>query len=102
MRRSILLLALLAAACSGLSREDRIRDRLERAGIKPRLAACMAPKLARDLSNDELAGLAAAAKGLRDEEGRVKIEALAGRLEGTDPHVADVAGRAAIGCAILG
>ena len=104
----VLLLPLALAACSGLSREARIEAKLEQAGVKPRLARCLARKFDDTLSNDELARLGEAAKAARaanaDGGGHhVSIGALAGQLQSPDDrHLADIVSRAALGCAILG
>jgi hypothetical protein len=100
-RIAALLLPCLLAACSGLSREDRVEAKLEQAGLKPKLARCLAPKLARDLSNDQLRALADAAK--TDDGGGHGEKALRRRLAIIDdPQVADVVSRAALACAIMG
>lgn len=102
--RSVALVALtLLAGCSGLSREDRIADRLEQAGLKPALARCMAGKLAIDLDDDELRRLADAAKPREPDGSRPGRKALLRRVDDLgDPHVSSVVARAGIGCTILG
>ncbi len=107
-RHPILLLTLAVAACSGFSREARIEDRLERAGIKPRLARCLARRFDETLSNGELSRLGDAARAARvanagDGGHHLSIAALAGQLQSPDDrHLADSVSRAALGCAILG
>ncbi len=109
MRRAlVLLLPLAVAACSGLSREARIEAKLEKAGVKPHLARCLARKFDDTLSNDELRRLgdaAAAARVANQGDGghHLSIGTLAGQLQSPDDqHLADVVSRAALGCAILG
>jgi hypothetical protein len=106
-RALFLILPLAFAACSGLSREARIESKLERAGVKPHLARCLARRLDEKLSDDELARLGDAAKAARaaDPDGghHLSVGGLAGQLQSPgDRHLADVLSRAALGCAILG
>jgi hypothetical protein len=95
------MLALLAA-CASLSPEGQVRDRLIAAGLKPRLATCMAEKLVRHLSTDELRRLGHAAR-LADGRkiGDMSVHELVERVSAIDdPHIVKVVTRAGIGCAI--
>jgi hypothetical protein len=95
------IVLLLLAGC-GLSREARIERRLEHAGLKPELARCVAHRLDRRLSNDQLGELADAAKRAKGPDGKVRLDALAATLQASDPAVAAVVGRAALHCTLLG
>lgn len=105
MRRVLLSLGLIAlvASCSSFSPEAKIRDRLEKAGVKPHMAACMAEKLARKLSTDELRQLDTVAKLPKTHPGHLSLDELADRLEAIhDPHIVNVVTKAGLGCAISG
>ena len=103
MRRLIPLMILtLLASCTSLSPEGRVRDRLIAAGLKPRLASCMAEKLVRHLSTDELRTLGHAARlGEGQKVDRMTVGELAERVSAIgDPHIVKVVTRAGLGCAI--
>ena len=109
----IAVLALLAG-CASLSPEARVHEKLLAAGVKPHLADCLAPKLARKLSIPELEQLGRAAKLARggddteagtggDRPHHLGIRELSDRLQAVnDPHIVDVVTRAGLSCAILG
>ena len=106
MKRFTLFAFALLAGCSVISPEARVRDKLLAAGVKPHLADCLAPKLARKLSIPELEQLGKAAKlAKRDGDGahHLKLGELADRLQAVnDPHIIDVVTRAGLSCAIGG
>jgi hypothetical protein len=95
-------MALLAlSACATLSPRERVHDELLRAGIKPRLANCLADRLSDRLSVSELRQLGRAAKLPRKDVGAMSIGELADRLRAIgDPHIVSVVTSAGIGCAI--
>ena len=102
-RAAILAFALLASACSTISPEARVREKLVDAGVRPELADCMAGKLVRKLSDDELRQLAHVAKLPRDHPGHMSFDELSGRLRALDdPHIVSVVTRVGLGCAIAG
>lgn len=99
----VLSLALLAAACSTLSPEARVRQKLVDAGVRPEMAQCMAGKLVRKLSNDELRQLGRVAKLPRQHPGHMSFDELGQRLQAlNDPHIVSVVTRVGLGCAIAG
>jgi hypothetical protein len=99
-RPAFVLLALAVASC-GISRESRIEARLEKAGMKPKLARCMAHKLNEKLSDDELSELADATRRQPDGE-RLNGRALAAQIVAIDdPHLVETVSRALLGCSIL-
>ncbi|PXA85357.1 hypothetical protein DMC47_37590 [Nostoc sp. 3335mG] len=102
-RLSILALALLASACSTISPEARVREKLVDAGVRPELADCMAGKLVRKLSTDELHQLGRVAKLPGRDPGRMSFDELGNRLQAlNDPHIVSVVTRVGLGCAIAG
>ena len=97
----ILLGALALSACASISPRERVHDELLRAGIKPRLANCLADRLSDRLSVSELRQLGRAAKLPRKDVGAMTIGELADRLRAVgDPHIVSVVTSAGIGCAI--
>ena len=95
-------MALLAlGACASLSPRERVHDELLRAGLKPRMARCMADRLTDRLSTSELRQLGRAAKTPRKDVGGMSIRELTDRLSAIgDPHIVSVVTSAGIGCAI--
>jgi hypothetical protein len=95
-------MALLAlGACASLSPRERVHDELLRAGIKPRMASCLADRLTDRLSTGELRELGRAAKLPRKDVGAMSIGELADRLSAIgNPHIVSVVTSAGIGCAI--
>jgi hypothetical protein len=97
----ILFAALALSACASLSPRERVHDELLRAGIKPRMASCLADRLSDRLSVSELRQLGRAAKLPRKDVGAMSIGELADRLRAIgDPHIVSVVTSAGIGCAI--
>lgn len=102
-RVAILTLALLASACSTISPEAKVRKKLVDAGVRPELADCMAGKLVRKLSNDELHQLGRVAKLPGEHPGHMSFDELGNRLQAlNDPHIVSVVTRVGLGCAIAG
>jgi hypothetical protein len=99
----LLLPLLLAAGCSLVSPEAKIRDRLVRAGLAPGLAQCMAHKLARHLDSNQLAELGRAMKMPADHPGKMRLDEIGRRLDGLqDPKIIEVTTRAGLSCAVMG
>jgi len=102
-RLALLSLALLASACSVVSPEAKVRQKLVDAGVRPELADCMAGKLVRKLDGDELHQLARVAKLPAEHPGHLSFDELGGRLQAlNDPHIVSVVTRVGLGCAIAG
>jgi len=98
-----LALALLASACSTISPEAKVREKLVDAGVRPEMADCMAGKLVRKLSNDELHQLGRVAKLPGARPGHLSFDELGERLQAlNDPHIVSVVTRVGLGCAIAG
>lgn len=89
---------LMLGACA--SREMRIESALADAGVPRSMATCMAPRLAEDLSNDQLKRLAEAAKATqtRPADREDALPALYTRL---DPLTIATVGRISIGCLLF-
>ena len=105
MRRLIPLAMLaLLAGCASMTPEQEVRHRLIAAGLKPPVAACMAEKLVRRLSPDELRRLGHAAQlaeGRRIDD--MTVRELVDRISAIgEPHIVEVVARGGIGCAIAG
>jgi hypothetical protein len=96
-------LALLASACSTISPEAKVRQKLVDAGVRPEMAECMAGKLVRKLNDDELHQLARVAKLPGRHPGHLSFDELGERLQAlNDPHIVSVVTRVGLGCAIAG
>ena len=96
-----LLAVLVLAGCATTSPRERVRSELLTAGLKPRLANCLADRLVDRLSIAELRQLGRAAKLPRKDVGAMSINELADRLAAVgDPHIVSVVTSAGLGCAI--
>ncbi|HLZ78188.1 MAG TPA: hypothetical protein VKQ09_02520 [Sphingomonas sp.] len=109
MKRPVPFLALsialagLVAGCASVSSEDKVRDKLVAAGVKPHMADCMADKLVRKLDYSELKELTRVAKLPREHPGALSFDELTYRLQAiNNPHIVSVVTRAGLGCAIAG
>src|SRR5690242_3309199 len=92
-RVALLLLPLAAAAC--MAPTARVEAGLERAGLKPRLARCIAPRLTDRLSREQLRQLASLPKAPR----AASFDELLYRLRALDdPEIVHVASKAALKC----
>ena len=105
MRSPILLASLLMlAACATISPEAKVREKLLEAGLKPRMAQCVAERLVHHLSTVQLRKLGQLAKLPRQHaDGHMRIDEFLARLDALgDPEIVAVATRAGLGCAIAG
>ena len=95
--------ALALAACATVSPQDKVVRHLVDAGVSPPVARCMAEKMVRHLSMEQLERLRDIA-GLRDHDvGRMSVDELLHRVRAlNDPETFEVVARAGIGCAIAG
>jgi hypothetical protein len=96
MKARFALLPLLAlAACA--TPESRVQAGLENAGLKPRLAHCMATRMTDRLSHDQLRALA----GLPKAPHAQSFDQLLHRLRALDdPRIVRVTSKAALQCEI--
>lgn len=93
-----LLLALALLSACAVSKEARVRNSLETAGLPPKLAACMAKPMAEDLTTGQLLALSDAAS-LAKSPGTVTVEqALKALRKVGDPQVIGVLSAAAFSC----
>jgi len=101
------LLAAIAAmalsSCTTVSPEARVRTRLIEAGLKPRIAGCMAERMVDRLSLAQLKRLQSLA-GLQSHPiENMSVDELVHRLRAlNDPEIISVVLRAGIGCSIAG
>lgn len=101
---ALLALPLLAVAgCATLSPEAKLRNGLVNAGLPPRIAGCMAERMASRLSIAQLRELQSIG-GLRGTDvGQLTVEEFLFRVRGfRDVELVEVTTRAVLGCAIAG
>jgi hypothetical protein len=103
MKRSLLpLLSLLALAGCAVTPEQRVNSALREAGVPPRVASCMAERMAARLSIEQLKELKALSK-LREPGEKMGPKHIMRSVEAIgDPEVVRVTTRAALGCYIAG
>lgn len=93
--RIALLLPLALAAC--VTPESRVQAGLENAGLKPRLAHCMAGRMTDRLSHGQLRALG----GLPKAPHAQSLDQLLHRLRALDdPEIVRVTSKAALACEI--
>lgn len=104
--RSLPLHAVLAAAiftlsaCAGLSPESRLRSGLEEAGLSPRMAGCMAERMADRLSLAQLRKLQSLASLRKSHSGKMSIDQLLHKVRALeDPEIFAVTSGSALRCA---
>jgi hypothetical protein len=93
--------SLLLGGCA--SRASRVEAALAQAGVSARMAACLAPRLADRLRDDQLRALARAAKRASGDSGKAGASEIVARVAGTgDPEIIGVVSAAALHCALKG
>jgi hypothetical protein len=96
--------ALILSACATVSPEARVRTKLIEAGVKPRVAGCMAERMVDRLSLEQLRKLQSLAnlpRRANADDGGISIDEVAHRLRALDdPVIVSVVLRAGIGCSI--
>lgn len=104
--RSFPLYAALAAAllvlpaCTSLSPESRLRSGLEEAGLSPRMAGCMAERMADRLSLMQLRKLQSLASLRKSHSGKMSMDQLLHKVRALqDPEIFAVTSRSALACA---
>jgi hypothetical protein len=103
MKRAFLLLPAFAllAGCA-ITPEQRVNAALRQAGVPPRVASCMAERMAAKLSIEQLKELKRLAKSGEPGE-KTSAKHIIHRVEAIgDPEIVSVTTRAAIGCYIAG
>jgi hypothetical protein len=92
--------ALLLSACTGLSPESRLRAGLEEAGLSPRMAGCMAERMADRLSLTQLRKLQSLASLRKSHSGAMSIDTLLHKVRALgDTEIFAVTSASAIACA---
>jgi hypothetical protein len=103
MKRALQLLPAFAllASCA-ITPEQRVNIALRDAGVPPRVASCMAERMAAKLSIEQLKELKSLAKAQAPGE-KMSAKHILKRVAAIgDPEVVAVTSRAAIGCYIAG
>jgi len=94
-------IALALTACSTISPEVRVRTKLIEAGLKPRVAGCMAERLVDRLSLTQLRRLQSLGGLGKHDVGTMSLEDVVHRLRAlNDPEIVSVVLKAGIGCSI--
>jgi len=103
MKRILLLApALLALASCAVTPEQRVNAALRDAGVPPRVASCMAERMADRLSIEQLKELKALSK-LHEPGEHMGPKHIMRSVEAIgDPEIVRVTTRAALGCYIAG
>ncbi len=97
----MMMAGLALSACA--SRASRIEGALVQAGLSGRMAACLAPRLADRLTDDQLRALAKATKSPPGEARASGPREIIARLAGTgDSRIIDVVSSAGLHCALKG
>jgi len=99
----IAALALTLNACTTISPEARVRTRLIEAGLKPRVAGCMAERMVDRLSLTQLKRLQSLGGIAKHDPRGMSVDELVYRLRAlNDPEIVSVVLKAGIGCSIAG
>ena len=102
--KKVLLLApaLIALAGCAVTPEQRVNAALRQAGVPPRVASCMAERMADRLSIEQLRELKRLS-ALRDPDEHMGPKHILRSVEALgDPEIVRVTSRAALGCYIAG
>lgn len=104
LRRSVMLVAfplLVLSGCTSLSPESRLRARLIEAGLSPRMAGCMAQRMADRLSIAQLRKLQSLASLRKSHMEEMTVDRFLHQLRALeDPEIFTVTSKAAIRCAL--
>jgi hypothetical protein len=101
LTRSGLAMIGLALLAGCASRTSRVEGALVQAGVSGRMASCLAPRLADQLTNDQLRALAKAAKRTPGDTGKVGTGEIVARVAGLgDPEIVRVVSAAGLHCAL--
>ncbi|MBW8743773.1 MAG: hypothetical protein JF628_05430 [Sphingomonas sp.] len=104
MKRALLLLSVLSLTLAGcaVTPEQRVNAALRQAGVPPRVANCMAERMASRLSIEQLKELKRLA-ALREPGESAGPKHILRAVEAIgDPEIVRVTTRAALGCYIAG
>ncbi|WP_420144052.1 hypothetical protein [Sphingobium sp.] len=91
---------LILPSCSSLSPESRLRAGLQEAGLSPRMAGCMAGRMADRLSLTQLRKLQSLASLRKSHSDKMTIDQLLHKVRALgDPEIFAVTSASAIACA---
>ena len=91
--------SLLLASCASISPESRVRSGLMEAGLSPRMAGCMAERMADRLSLGQLRQLQSIASLRKSHMGKMSMDELLHKVRALeDPEIFLVTSKAAIHC----
>lgn len=94
-------LAIMLNACTTVSPEARVRTKLIEAGLKPRVAGCMAERMVDRLSLMQLRRLQSLSGIAKNDPRGLSVDELVHRLRAlNDPEIVSVVLKAGIGCSI--
>ncbi|MET0360923.1 MAG: hypothetical protein ABW048_04130 [Sphingobium sp.] len=100
-RRPYFAAVLLLCGCATLSPESRLRAGLIDAGLSPRMAQCMAERMADRLSITQLRRLQSLASLRKADMGAITLDRFLYKVRALeDPEIFLVSSKAAIGCAL--
>jgi hypothetical protein len=102
MKRVLVLVPLIALAGCAYTAEQRVDAALQKAGISPRIASCMAEHMVAKLSTAQLEQLNAIAKNRQPGEKMSVKHVLRRVVTLGDPETVSVTTRAAITCKMKG
>jgi hypothetical protein len=95
------IIALILSGCATVSPEAKVRAGLMDAGLSERMSACMAEKMVRRLSIDQLKQLKSIVSVKDTDYHRLTVDRLLYKLRAVnDPEIFAVTSRAALSCAI--
>lgn len=97
----LLTLLPLAALAACATPQNRVEAGLIKAGVSPRMAQCMAPRMTHRLSVGQLRRLQSLSHVAREGGGRMSIDELLHNLRALeDPEIVSVTSKAAVVCAL--
>lgn len=97
----VLIAGLLLSGCATPSPEARLRAGLVEAGLSPRMAGCMAQRMADRLSLDQLRRLKSLASLRGADMGGLSLDRFLHKVRALDdPEILVVTSKAAISCAL--
>jgi hypothetical protein len=100
LRAALAAALILLPACTSLSPESRLRSGLEEAGLSPRMAGCMAKRMADRLSLAQLRKLQSLASLRKSHSGKMSIDQLLHEVRALeDPEIFAVTSGSALRCA---
>lgn len=100
LRAALAVAFLILPACASLSPESRLRSGFEEAGLSPRMAGCMAERMADRLSLMQLRKLQSLASLRKSHSGKMSVEQLLHKVRALqDPEIFAVTSSSALSCA---